>query len=134
METGFDTKVDSPVINSLKHDLNHFTSHRVEQIKWFEKTFIRGERPFGVKTEAQMLKAARKYAVERVLGFERLNKIDDEAWDRGAPSSIVSYLAENYESELRLWISDTGRLKLDPPRVEAIEREVEKVFDIKRKR
>jgi len=78
-------------------------------------------------TDEEIHESARISAVERVLAPDSLERIGN--WDSQTAEQIADYLIETgYEKELRVWIEDKSRLKLDPERVEEMERVVEKIF------
>lgn len=79
-------------------------------------------------TKPEMIKSRRIHAVERTLSASNLDKI--EKWDGETSRNIVNHLLElGYGVELKIWIADESRYKLDPERVEEVERIAREVCD-----
>ncbi|MEK7550887.1 MAG: hypothetical protein AAB535_03855 [Patescibacteria group bacterium] len=83
----------------------------------------------GGASEGEIERVAKLHAIERMLDPDGLNQIGP--WDENTAELLVRHLdEEGYERELQEWISDPDRFDLDPERVEEVEREVRKIFDL----
>jgi hypothetical protein len=114
--------VESGPIKVLDAEMNRRLKHNLRTNLW-----VHVATGGNVNSSASVRNATRLQSLSSVLDFEFLNSL--KSWDDGTAAEIAQYMHSRFPKQLKMWIEDENRWKLDPTRVEEVENAVRCFFE-----